>query len=129
MTAPRILVVDDEKAVRSALTVNLGKEGFQVSSVQNAEEALAALQDSPVDMVISDVAMPGMGGIALLEQIKDNWPEVHAQWESFDPLTLPSPQKRLKAVRIPVPDNLKTAFTKPWSPQHPLSLVNSARSA
>jgi DNA-binding NtrC family response regulator len=76
MTAPRILVVDDEKAVRSALTVNLGKEGFQVSSVQNAEEALAALQDSPVDMVISDVAMPGMGGIALLEQIKDNWPEV-----------------------------------------------------
>jgi DNA-binding NtrC family response regulator len=76
MTAPRILVVDDEKAVRSALRVNLGKEGFQVSSAQNAEEALAALQDSPVDMVISDVAMPGMGGIALLEQIKDNWPEV-----------------------------------------------------
>jgi DNA-binding NtrC family response regulator len=76
MTAPRILVVDDEKAVRSALSVNLGKEGFQVSSAQNAEEALAALQDSPVDMVISDVAMPGMGGIALLEQIKDNWPEV-----------------------------------------------------
>ncbi len=76
MTAPRILVVDDEKAVRSALTVNLSKEGFQVSSAQNAEEALSALQDSPVDMVISDVAMPGMGGIALLEQIKENWPEV-----------------------------------------------------
>ena len=60
---------------------------------------------------------------------EDNWPEVHAQWESFDPLTLPSPQKRLKAVRIPVPDNLKTAFTKQWTPQHPLSLVNFVTSA
>jgi len=73
---PRILVVDDERAVRSALSVNLGKQGFQVEEAQTAEEAIAALSQRPVDVVISDVAMPGMGGMALLEEIKKGWPEI-----------------------------------------------------
>ena len=52
-----------------------------------------------------------------------NWPEVAAQWESFDFNTLPRSVKSLKAVRIPTPANLKTAFTSPWTPQHRWSLT------
>ena len=52
-----------------------------------------------------------------------NWPEVAEQWKSFDFGTLPQPSKSLIAVRIPTPLNLKTAFMKPWTPQHRWPLV------
>ena len=60
---------------------------------------------------------------------EDNWPEVHAQWESFDPTTLPASKKSLKAVRIPTPENIKEAFKKPWTPQHPMTLFTFAVAA
>ena len=53
-----------------------------------------------------------------------NWPEVHSQWKSFDFETLPKSTKSLRAVRIPTPENLKEAFTKPWTPEHPWSLFD-----
>ena len=61
----RILVVDDERAVRSALEVNLSKARHEVVSVANAEDALAALRERPMDVVLTDVMMPGMSGIEL----------------------------------------------------------------
>ena len=55
---------------------------------------------------------------------EENWPEVYCQWESFDIKNLPQSTRRsLVATRIPVPANLKTAFTKQWTPAHPMSLV------
>ena len=71
----RVLVVDDERAVRTALRVNLGKEGFEVTEATTGEEALRLLGERPVDVVITDVAMPGMGGMALLDQVQERWPD------------------------------------------------------
>ena len=56
--------------------------------------------------------------------VRENWPEVKAQWDSFRLSELPQSQKPLKAIRIPVPENLKEAWTKPWTPVSPWSLAD-----
>lgn len=72
---PRILVVDDDKAVRTALKVNLGKL-HNVTQVDCAEKALKVLADTPMDLLLTDVAMPGMGGMALMREVRNQHPEV-----------------------------------------------------
>ena len=57
-------------------------------------------------------------------RVRENWPEVKAQWDSFSLAELPQPQKPVKAIRIPVPENLKEAWTKPWTPVNPWSLAD-----
>ena len=53
----------------------------------------------------------------------ENFPEVNAQWKTFDLTSLPGVKKRKKPVRIPTPDNLKQGFTKPWNKDHVFSLA------
>jgi DNA-binding NtrC family response regulator len=71
----RVLVVDDDRAVRSAMRVNLEKAGIETALVRCAEDALERLAAEPFDLVFTDVRMPGLGGIALLEQIRQRWPD------------------------------------------------------
>ena len=58
--------------------------------------------------------------------VKDNWPEVKAQWVSFDLTSLPKTKRPLKPVHIPTPENVRTALTTQWTPQHPLCLADFA---
>ena len=55
---------------------------------------------------------------------KANWPEVGAQWQSFQLSSLPGSLKSLKAIRIPVPENLRVAYTTPWNPTGTWSLFD-----
>lgn len=66
----RILVVDDEPAIRRALRPPLVELGFQVAEVSRGEEALQALRASVHDVVLLDVNMPGIGGIETLRRIR-----------------------------------------------------------
>src|SRR5262249_14773724 len=66
---PRILVVDDEKVIRDMLADFLGMEGYYVRTAEDGTSALSELTKSPYDVVISDLKMPRMGGIALLDEI------------------------------------------------------------
>lgn len=72
----RVLVVDDEQVIREILTDFLLMEGYQVLSAGDGHEALAVLADQRVNMVISDLKMPGMGGLALLAEIRERHPDV-----------------------------------------------------
>jgi len=65
----RILIVDDEKFIRDILADFLGMEGYVVRTAEDGSAALSELQASRYDIVISDLKMPRMGGIELLEQI------------------------------------------------------------
>jgi DNA-binding NtrC family response regulator len=77
MTAPvRVLVVDDDRAVRKALQVNLGKSGMVVTLAETPADALAALRDAPQDLVLTDVQMPGGTGIDLLGQLRRSHPDL-----------------------------------------------------
>ncbi len=71
----RILVVDDEESVRIVLSQVLQEDGYAVSEAANAEQALAHMNKAPFSLVITDIVMPGMTGIELLEEIKQLYPE------------------------------------------------------
>ena len=71
-----ILVVDDERGMRDFLKILLAKEGYQVTVCANGEEALKSLEKQPFNLVISDIRMPGMSGLELLECIKEKNPDL-----------------------------------------------------
>jgi two-component system KDP operon response regulator KdpE len=72
MNAPglRILIVDDESAIRRALRPPLVELGFQVTEATRGEEALQLLRASVYDAVLLDVNMPGIGGVETLRRIR-----------------------------------------------------------
>src|SRR5688500_15762265 len=63
---PRLLVVDDEARQMEALCRTLEPEGYDVTGVSVPQHALAALRDQPFDVLLTDLMMPGMDGLALL---------------------------------------------------------------
>ena len=65
-----ILVVDDERSTLDALSTILRREGHVVLTAASAQEALAQLEDDELDLLLSDVRMPKMDGLALLRDIK-----------------------------------------------------------
>jgi len=69
---PRILMVDDEIDYLTLLKLKLVNEGFDVSATDNAEDALAAMQKDPPDLVVADVLMPGTGGIEMFRRMRES---------------------------------------------------------
>ncbi len=78
MSKAHILVVEDEVNIRSALMTILEKLGHTVRGAGNAEDALALLEGFPADLVITDLRMPGLGGMEFLRRMKGKWPETEA---------------------------------------------------
>ena len=71
-----ILVIDDEESQLKVLAGYLRKKQFQVFEACQAEEGLNLIRDYPIDVVLTDMRMPGMTGIELLKQIKCLHPEI-----------------------------------------------------
>src|SRR5579862_7649002 len=71
---PTILIVEDEAKMRRLLELNLGEDGFQTLSAPDAERALQVLQDSSVDLVVTDLKLPGMSGLEFLSALKRTHP-------------------------------------------------------
>jgi len=65
----RILVVDDDDALRESLELFLASEGFEVAAAADGPQALAQLERAPFDVVLSDLRMPGIDGFELLPQL------------------------------------------------------------
>ncbi|MDQ1256363.1 MAG: Response regulator [Candidatus Hydrogenedentes bacterium] len=72
----RILVVDDEKLVRSTVSRSLARAGFEVKAVSSGAEAQAALEAGPFDVAIVDLTMPEMTGLQLLSWMGEHAPDV-----------------------------------------------------
>ena len=66
----RILIVDDERPNRKMLEVLLGPEGFQLSSAESGEEALAMVARQPPDLILLDIMMAGMDGYEVAARVK-----------------------------------------------------------
>ncbi len=73
--AESILIVDDEEIIRESLSFVLAKEGFRVQEAANGRFALDMIREQTFDLVITDLEMPEMKGIELLEQITLHSPE------------------------------------------------------
>ena len=72
----RILVVDDEGAVRALTTEILGAAGDTVRSAADGIEALRLIEEEPFDLIVTDLRMPGMDGATLYRQIVERWPDL-----------------------------------------------------
>ena len=72
----KIWIVDDDKSIRWVLEKALGKEDFAISSFENSEKLLARFESEKPDVIISDIRMPGLDGISLLDRIKSRAPEL-----------------------------------------------------
>lgn len=76
--AGEVLVIDDEEDVAELIAHILGRDGYKVTVVHSAEEALEHLPGA-FDLILSDINMPGLSGRDLLVSIKDRWPGLEAR--------------------------------------------------
>jgi len=72
MKRNKILVVDDEHLIRWSLEQNLKKQGYEVVTAGDGEEALRQVREEQPDLVLLDIQMPGISGIEALEKIKEH---------------------------------------------------------
>jgi len=70
MTQKKILVVEDERAIRDMLAFNLGRAGYEVRPVGDGREARAAIADGHPDLVVMDWMLPDVSGLELTRQLK-----------------------------------------------------------
>ena len=71
-----ILIVDDEKNYLLVLEALLGPEGYEIIATDNAHDALRSVREADLDLIITDMKMPGMNGMKLLEECKKMKPEL-----------------------------------------------------
>ena len=88
----RIMIVEDEVALRTVYSMLFKKQGFRVHEMKNGKEALDALGKAKPDIILLDILMPVMSGLEFLEQakLKQNYPatKVLALSNLSDPKTL-----------------------------------------
>ncbi len=72
----RILVVDDEDALRTVLSSELEGEGYEVDQAADGDEAMAVVQKKPFHLVLLDIKMPKVDGFEVLKFIKEKYPHV-----------------------------------------------------
>ena len=66
----RLLLVEDDPTLRQALTFNLTREGYEVTSAADGEAALEAARSDRLDLVLLDVMLPGMSGVEVLRVLR-----------------------------------------------------------
>ena len=73
MANSKILVVEDDAGLREALLDTLLLGGYECVAADSGEQALLQLKDNDIDLVVSDVQMPGISGLSLLKSIKSKF--------------------------------------------------------
>jgi DNA-binding NtrC family response regulator len=113
-----VLVVDDEEVVRLSHMRTLAGQNCKVEAAGAGAQALEKMQDAPADVVLMDLRMPGMDGLATLKAIKEKWPET----EVVIITGYPSVYTAREALRLGAFDYL----AKPVHPDKVLAVMNAA---
>ena len=111
-----ILVVDDEEATCEALKLMLGLHNYSIITANSAVDALEILSQKAFDLVLADLAMPGMDGLQLLEEIKLRYAELPVVIITAYPAT----DNIIQALRNGASDFV----SKPYHPGELLSIVH-----
>ncbi len=109
-TAPprrRVLIVDDDNLVRDTLRFVLEDAGYDVWATAHGADALAVLESQPIDIVLSDIFMPGMNGFDLLKQIRARRPDV--------PVILVTGFGNIEMARQALKEGATDFITKPYN--------------
>jgi two-component system response regulator PilR (NtrC family) len=106
-TKPRILIVDDEPSMRDMLRIVLRRDGFDVLLAANGREAIATLEKERVDLLLSDIRMPDVGGVDVLRAAK----ALNRDIIAFMMTAFASTDSAVEAMRLGAVDY----FTKPFN--------------
>jgi two-component system response regulator PilR (NtrC family) len=104
---PRILVVDDEPSMRDMLRIVLRRDGYEVVLAENGNQAIAILQQQPIDLLLSDIRMPDASGVEVLRTAK----ALNRDIVAFMMTAFASTDTAVEAMRLGAVDY----FTKPFS--------------
>lgn len=78
MSKKRILQVDDEKTILNYCRIDFENEGYDVTTTESGEEAITILEKNHFDLLLTDLAMPGVDGIDVLREAKKHHPDICA---------------------------------------------------
>ena len=102
-----VLVVDDDEDILKLLTMRLRAKGFRITAVGSAEQALAQIAVDPPRVVVSDVRLPGLDGLALFEEIRrSGFVRMRVDGKSFNVSESPTIDHRRKHAIEVVIDRL-----------------------
>lgn len=117
MTDAKVLVVDDDREIRTSLIHLLESAGFEVVSAKNGEEGLVALQSCKPDAILSDVRMPGMDGLEF---------QIKARDISHVPVILISAHGDIPMAVSALQDGAYSFVEKPFEPRRLLTILKNA---
>lgn len=115
---PKILVVDDEKSIRKTFEAFLTKEGFEITSAENVDAAIKTMDETDLDLIITDIIMPKITGMELLKIIKDKKPDI--------PIIIMTGEPTIETATQAVKNGAHDYITKPVSKE---MLVKTVRNA
>ena len=107
MSEPKILIVDDEVGILDTLRILLKREGFQVETAVGGQAGIDRIADVRPDVVLSDVRMPGVGGLEVLMAAKESDPSL--------PVILMTAQASLQTAMRAVNEGAFYYIQKPFS--------------
>ncbi|MFM2589223.1 sigma-54-dependent transcriptional regulator [Vibrio sp. TBV020] len=116
MAQSKVLIVEDDEGLREALVDTLALAGYEWLEADSAEDALVKLKSNNVDIVVSDVQMAGMGGLALLRNIKQHWPNL--------PVLLMTAYANIEDAVSAMKDGAIDYMAKPFAPEVLLNMVS-----
>ncbi len=114
----RILVIDDESAIRESLEVLLSLEGYTVEMAADGEIGLQRLEQNLYDLVLLDLALPGQSGMELLPQIHERYPEL--------PVIMITAYGTVDNVVDAIRAGAENFIQKPWDNEKLLADIRSA---
>ena len=121
MKIKKILVVDDDPFVLQSCRRILEAEGYKVTAVPNAKEAIETLELNYADLMITDIKMPEQDGFYLLGKIRENWPL--DRWPELPVLVMtgyPTPE----TLRQLKKSGVRKFIPKPFTPDELIAAVH-----
>lgn len=118
VAAARILVVDDEESIRDLCARVLTRAGYVVTTAPSGEDAIIRLQQDAFDLMISDIRMPGISGLEVLEHAKAKLPTIRVVLITG----FGTPQMLTRAQQ----SGADRILTKPFNPMELLAAVRES---
>lgn len=114
----RVLLVEDEPALRMTMAANLELEGLEIVEAEDGEQAIELVSTQPFDLVLSDVRMPRLSGIAMYQRLKTLAPEL--------PVILMTAFALEDQLRQAVRQGVYTVLSKPFDVERVMPVLTRA---
>lgn len=73
---PTVMIVDDEELIRSMIRKSLIRTGYKVIEADNGDKAMELVKTEDLDLIIADLVMPEKGGLELIMELNNNYPDI-----------------------------------------------------